>query len=58
MSPEFSEVGCRKCGKGGEWRIFTDGEGNFRAEHPCGHRSEFQVRQKPDPQSIDMRLLT
>ncbi len=54
----FHEVGCRKCGKGGEWRIFTNGEGEFKAIHSCGHISDFQLAKKPDVQTIDARLVT
>ena len=54
---EFSEVGCRKCGKGGNWKIFTDGKGNFRAEHKCGYTSDFTIVKNPDLITIPMRLL-
>ena len=58
MTPEFHEVGCRNCGEGGNWRIFTDGKGNFNATHSCGHTSNFKVVTKPDPETIDMRMFT
>ena len=45
---KFHEVACRKCGKGGNWKVFTDGKGNFKAEHSCGHISDFDVVKKPD----------
>jgi len=44
----FHEVGCRKCGKGGNWKIFYDGKGHFRALHECGHKSKFEIVKKPD----------
>lgn len=56
----MDEVGCRKCGKGNGWSIFTDGQGNFEAKHPCGHISKFHIVDRPDGepgQAIDMRFL-
>lgn len=55
---EYFEVGCRKCGEGGGWKISTDGEGHFKAEHKCGYVSEFAVVKQPDAKAIDMRLMT
>jgi len=59
---QHHEVGCRECGKGGDWSIFTDGEGHFIAKHGCGHVSEFEIVDKPyKPDTdftVDMRLLT
>jgi hypothetical protein len=58
MDRNFHEVGCRKCGKGGHWSIYHDGNGHFRAMHPCGHISDFVVVKEKDtqPKPIDMRL--
>jgi hypothetical protein len=59
QSADFAEIGCRQCGQGGfSWTFWTDGKGNFRAVHKCGHESRFQVVNKPDPQAIDLRMLT
>lgn len=57
MTEELHEVGCRKCGEAGNWKIFTDGDGHFKAEHPCGHVSDFEIVTKPDPITIPLRLL-
>lgn len=63
MTKEMHEVGCRKCGKGGYWKIFTDGKGHFQAHCKCGHISEFGVIEKGDYVAIewekpfDMRLI-
>lgn len=38
------EIGCEECGEGGEWSLFTDGHGNFRAKHKCGHISGLIIR--------------
>ena len=56
---EFFEIGCRKCNKGGEWKIYTDGKGKFKAEHSCGHISNFEITNKPDTinEVIDLRLV-
>lgn len=54
---DFNEVGCRKCGKGGDWKIFTDGQGNFKAIHKCGHVSYFEITNKRDGLAIDMRQI-
>lgn len=56
----MDEVGCRKCGKGGySWLIYSDGKGKFKAQHPCGHVSDFAVVGKPDPLTgaIELRFL-
>lgn len=58
MKENFNEVGCRNCGEGGDWQIFTNGEGDFKAVHKCGHVSDFKIVDKPDPKAIPMRLLT
>lgn len=55
-SQQFSEVGCRSCGKGGNWKFETDGEGRFRATHSCGHVSKFEIVDKPDERGISMRF--
>ena len=52
----FWEVGCRKCGKGGDWKIFTDGEGKFVGVHSCGHQSNFELSKKPDVEQYDARF--
>jgi hypothetical protein len=59
MVDELHEVGCSNCGKGGlSWTFYTDGKGNFQAKHACGHVSNFQVKDKPEPsqQEYDMRF--
>ncbi len=53
----FSEVGCRECDEGGNWSILTDGKGNFKAEHSCGHVSDFTIQTNPDTKAINMRML-
>jgi hypothetical protein len=53
----FSEIGCRRCGKGGSWKVYTDGKGNFRAVHACGHISSFMIQTEPDPITVDMRFI-
>ena len=60
---QHNEIGCRKCGKGGRWAIFTDEEGHFISKcGECGHVSEFEIVDKPDKPdthlTVDMRLLT
>jgi len=54
----FDEVGCRRCGKGNNWKIYTNGKGEFRAVHKCGHISEFVIiENRDDVISIPMKLL-
>lgn len=48
---KFDEIGCRKCGKGGSWSVFTDGKGNFKALCPYGHVSNFGIIKQPDLKS-------
>ena len=43
VEQEFHEVGCMNCNSGGNWKIFTDGEGHFKAKCRCGHISDFVV---------------
>lgn len=58
----ISEVGCKKCGRGGEWSIFTDGEQLVQAlcQH-CGNRVELKdlkLKTEPDPKQYDPRMFT
>jgi hypothetical protein len=53
--PSFLEIACRSCAKGGEWKLYTDGKGNFRAKHSCGHVSKFELKDKPDPKVYSLR---
>lgn len=34
---KFYEIGCRKCRKGGSWRIFRDEEKAISFLYKCGH---------------------
>lgn len=57
------EIGCRKCGKGGNWAIFTDGKKLTRAVcRNCGHEiffnESFELTTSTDSKAIDLRLLT
>ena len=59
----MDEVACRACGKGGEWAIFSDGQGAFEFRHGCGHIVKPNIAEPPiladrqDPEPIDMRFL-
>ena len=53
----LDEVGCVKCGTGGNWEIYTDGKGKFKAKHSCGHVSDFTIKKSPDMIAIPMKLL-
>jgi hypothetical protein len=53
---DYHEIGCKRCGKGGNWTIFTNGEGRFQARHPCGNVSKFEIQDKPDAQGISLRF--
>lgn len=59
MNKNFYEIGCRKCGKGGDYKIFTDGKGKFKAEHFCGHISGFEVviEINKKVKAIDLRMV-
>ena len=58
--PDFHEVGCRKCGNGGGWRIMFNGSA-FSVAHSCGHEialSAAAVAGRPDEKPVDMRFVT
>lgn len=58
----FSEVGCRKCGKGGLWRIFTDDGTSFPVAEcgNCGHQVEMPAPtvNETDKEVFDLRFFT
>lgn len=57
---KLHEVGCRKCSRGGMWKIFSDGQ-FFIARCECGHEVPLGtgvLRDKPDPLAINMRYFT
>jgi len=50
---KYWEIGCSKCNdESGEWRTYTDGNGNFSMEcQHCGHTTKFPpkaLKEKPD----------
>lgn len=59
----FDEVGCKKCGKGGQWKVFADPSqeiGAFQCS-VCGHiilQSDPVLKKEPDHKSHDLRMFT
>lgn len=57
----IAEVGCRKCGKGSKWKIFSNGAVLVKAEcGHCGHTIEFdddfQIKTEKDHQVFGSRF--
>lgn len=58
---EVHEVGCRQCGQGGKWMIFSDGEKVVEARcSNCKHSVEIQpeIKTQPDKQAYHLRMFT
>ena len=51
MTPEFHEVGCRNCGEGGNWRIFTDGKGKLQCHALLRAHVKLQGRHQAGPRN-------
>lgn len=62
MSDTYQEVGCKQCGKGGAWRVFTDG--NKIVSYQCNHCrhvidiDNLKLKTEPDYTAYDMRFFT
>lgn len=54
---DFNEIGCRKCGQGSNWKLFTDGNCNFKAIHRCGHVTNFRIVDKPDVAFVPLKMV-
>lgn len=56
------EVGCRQCGQGGKWKIFTDGQRVVKAEcSNCGHSVEIdkvEIKKEKDGKAYPLWMFT
>lgn len=57
----ISEVGCRRCGQGGNWACFTDGERIVKlkctqCEHDVECKLDVELKKEPDQKGIDLRM--
>lgn len=54
----YFEIGCRKCGLGGKWRIYFDKIKKFLVVCQCGNTVKLDhlvVVNKPDQEKYNMR---
>lgn len=55
----YFQVGCKKCQKGEDWNIYSDGN-KFVAKCKCGNTIVIKqgvTQNKPDPQSIEIKMI-
>lgn len=59
---EHKEVGCRQCGKGGQWKVFSDGKKIVMYQcNNCKHIIDvagLEIKEKPDDQVYQLRFFT
>lgn len=57
----YHEVGCRRCGKGGQWKVFTDGKKiiGYQCAN-CKHSldEDPEMKTEPDYTAYDARFFT
>lgn len=56
---DYYQIGCRRCGKGRDWNIYSDGI-KFVAKCSCGNivvMDDKALQNNPDKKIISMRMI-